>query len=62
MRKLTVIAKHDVLFLVQFNNFDQTVDFYWSHMLFLDPLATRSYTLLYRTGNDRELGGAWEQG
>ena len=33
-----------VLFLVQFNNFDQTTDFYWSYTLLLKTV--RSYALL----------------
>ena len=35
-----IVAKHmtaGVLFLVRFNNFDQTTDFYWSYTLLLKP-------------------------
>ena len=34
---ISAVAKHvpGILFLVQFNNFDQTVGFYWSYTLLL---------------------------
>ena len=47
--RLVIVAKHmtRVLFLVRFNNFDQTMSFYWSYTLLLKP--PRSHALLLRT-------------